>query len=70
MMREPLGLLNEMFTISAALSLEEQTTPIEVYNITYFNLLGKEVKTLDQVLYIKVMQTNNRKVSEKIYTID
>ena len=56
-----------MFTISASLSLEEQTTPIEVYNITYFNLLGKEVKTLDQVLYIKVMQTNNRKVSEKVY---
>jgi len=69
-MSEPSELLNGMFTISASLSLEEQTTPLEVYNITYFNLLGKEVKTLDQVLYIKVMQTNNRKVSEKIYTID
>ena len=70
MMREPLGLLNEMFTISAALSLEEHTAPLKVYNTTYFTLLGKKVKTLDKGLYIKVMQTNNRKVSEKIYTID
>ena len=70
MMREPLGLLNEMFTISAALSLEEQTTPLEVYNTTYFNLLGKEIKTLDQGLYIKVMQTNKGQVAEKVYLRD
>ena len=58
---------NGMFTISAALSLEEQTTPLEVYNTTYFNLLGKKVKTLDKGLYIKVMQTNKGQVAEKIY---
>jgi hypothetical protein len=63
-------LLNEMLSINSTLSIEENTKPLEVYNITYFNLLGKEVKTLDQVLYIKVMQTNNRKVSEKVNTID
>ena len=70
MMREPSELLNGMLSINSTLSIEENTKPLEVYNITYFNLLGKEVKTLDQVLYIKVMQTNNRKVSEKVYTID
>jgi len=59
--------LNGMFTISAALSLEEQTTPLEVYNTTYFNLLGKKVKTLDKGLYIKVMQTNKGQVAEKVY---
>ncbi len=58
---------NGMFTISAALSLEEQTTPLEVYNTTYFNLLGKKVKTLDKGLYIKVMQTNKGQVAEKVY---
>ena len=58
---------NGMFTISAALSLEEQTTPLEVYNTTYFNLLGKEIKTLDKGLYIKVMQTNKGQVAEKVY---
>ena len=61
---------NGMFTISAALSLEEQTTPLEVYNTTYFNLLGKEIKTLDQGLYIKVMQTNKGQVAEKVYLRD
>ena len=35
--------LNGMFTVSTSLSLEEQTTPLEVYNTTYFNLLGKEI---------------------------
>ena len=70
MMREPSELLNGMLSINSTLSIEENTQSLEVYNITYFNLLGKEVKTLDQVLYIKVMQTNNRKVSEKVYTID
>jgi len=64
---EPSELLNGMFTISAALSLEEQTIPLEVYNTTYFNLLGKEIKTLDQGLYIKVMQTNKGQIAEKIY---
>ena len=59
--------LNGRFTVSAALSLEEQTTPLEVYNTTYFNLLGKEVKTLDKGLYIKVMQTNKGQVAEKVY---
>ena len=62
--------LNGMFTVSAALSLEEQTTPLEVYNTTYFNLLGKKVKTLDKGLYIKVMQTNKGQVAEKIYFRD
>ena len=64
---EPSELLNGMFTVSAALSLEEQTTPLEVYNTTYFNLLGKKVKTLDKGLYIKVMQTNKGQVAEKVY---
>ena len=67
---EPSELLNGMFTISASLSLEEQTTPLEVYNTTYFNLLGKEIKTLDQGLYIKVMQTNKGQVAEKVYFRD
>ena len=59
-----------MFTISAVLSLEEQTTPLKVYNTTYFTLLGKKVKTLDKGLYIKVMQTNKGQVAEKIYFRD
>jgi len=67
---EPSELLNGMFTISASLSIEEQTTPLEVYNTTYFNLLGKEIKTLDQGLYIKVMQTNKGQVAEKVYFRD
>jgi len=58
---------NGMFTLSAVLSLEEQTTPLEVYNTTYFTLLGKKVKTLDKGLYIKVMQTNKGQVAEKVY---
>jgi len=56
-----------MFTVSASLSLEEQTTPLEVYNTTYLNLLGEEVKTFDNGLYIKVMQTNKGQVAEKVY---
>ena len=64
---EPSELLNGMFTISASLSIEEHTTPLEVYSTTYFNLLGKEIKTLDQGLYIKVMQTNKGQVAEKVY---
>ena len=67
---EPSELLNGMFTISASLSLEENTAPLEVYNTTYFNLLGKEIKTLDQGLYIKVMQTNKGQVAEKVYFRD
>ena len=66
-MSEPSELLNAMFTINYSLSLEENTAPLEVYNITYFNLLGKEVKTLDNGLYIKVMQTNKGQVAEKVY---
>ena len=56
-----------MFTISASLSIEEHTTPLEVYSTTYFNLLGKEIKTLENGLYIKVMQTNKGQVAEKVY---
>jgi hypothetical protein len=67
---EPSELLNGMFTISASLSLEEQSTPLEVYNTTYFNLLGEEVKTLDKGLFIKVMQTNKGQVAEKVYFRD
>ena len=67
---EPSELLNGMFTISASLSLEEQTAPLEVYNTTYFNLLGKEIKTLENGLYIKVMQTNKGQIAEKIYLRD
>ena len=67
---EPSELLNGMFTISASLSLEVNTAPLEVYNTTYFNLLGKEIKTLDQGLYIKVMQTNKGQVAEKVYFRD
>jgi hypothetical protein len=63
-------LLNEMLSINSTLSIEENTKPLEVYNITYFNLLGKEVKTLDKGLYIKVMQTNKGQVAEKIYFRD
>ena len=59
-----------MFTISASLSLEENTAPLEVYNTTYFNLLGKEIKTLENGLYIKVMQTNKGQVAEKVYFRD
>jgi len=59
-----------MFIISASLSIEENTKPLEVYNTTYFNLLGKEVKTLDQGLYIKVMQTNKGQIAEKVYFRD
>jgi hypothetical protein len=59
--------LNGMFTVSTSLSLEEQTTPLKVYNTTYFTLLGKKVKTLDKGLYIKVMQTNKGQVAEKVY---
>ena len=66
-MSEPSELLNGMFTINSSLSLEENTAPLELYNITYFNLLGKEVKTLDNGLYIKVMQTNKGQVAEKVY---
>ena len=66
-MSEPSELLNGMFTINSSLSLEEQTTPLEVYNTTYFTLLGKKVKTLDKGLYIKVMQTNKGQVAEKVY---
>ena len=62
--------LNGMFTISASLSLEENTAPLEVYNTTYFNLLGKEIKTLENGLYIKVMQTNKGQVAEKVYFRD
>tara|TARA_B100000767_G_scaffold79818_1_gene76590 strand:+ start:142 stop:1560 length:1419 start_codon:yes stop_codon:yes gene_type:complete len=61
---------NGMFTIIASLSIEENTKPLEVYNTTYFNLLGKEVKTLDQGLYIKVMQTNKGQIAEKVYFRD
>ena len=64
---EPSELLNGMFTISASLSIEEHTTPLEVYSTTYFNLLGKEIKTLENGLYIKVMQTNKGQVAEKVY---
>ncbi|MDG1396090.1 MAG: hypothetical protein P8P86_05960 [Flavobacteriales bacterium] len=67
---EPSELLNGMFTISASLSLEENTAPLEVYNTTYFNLLGKEIKTLENGLYIKVMQTNKGQVAEKVYFRD
>ena len=66
-MSEPSELLNGMFTINSSLSLEENTAPLEVYNTTYFNLLGKEIKTLDKGLYIKVMQTNKGQVAEKVY---
>ena len=59
-----------MFTISASLSLEENTAPLEVYNTTYFNLLGKEIKTLENGLYIKVMQTNKGQITEKVYFRD
>ena len=69
-MSGPSELLNGMFTINSSLSLEENTTPLEVYNTTYFNLLGKEIKTLDKGLYIKVMQTNKGKVAEKVYLRD
>jgi hypothetical protein len=62
--------LNGMFTVSTSLSLEEQTTPLEVYNTTYLNLLGEEVKTFDKGLYIKVMQTNKGQVAEKVYLRD
>ena len=61
---------NGMFTISAVLSLKEQTTPLKVYNTTYFTLLGKEVKTPDQGLYIKVMQTNKGQIADKVYFRD
>ena len=67
---EPSELLNGMFTISASLSLEENTAPLEVYNTTYFNLLGKEIKTLENGLYIKVMQTNKGQIAEKVYFRD
>ncbi|MDG1145032.1 MAG: hypothetical protein P8N54_00935, partial [Flavobacteriales bacterium] len=67
---EPSELLNGMFTINSSLSLEEHTTPLEVYNTTYFNLLGKEIKTLENGLYIKVMQTNKGQVAEKVYFRD
>ena len=66
-MSEPSELLNGMFTINSSLSLEENTAPLEVYNTTYFTLLGKEVKTLYKALYIKVMQTNKGQVAEKVY---
>ena len=46
------------------------SAPLEVYNTTYFTLLGKKVKTLDKGLYIKVMQTNKGQVAEKIYFRD
>ncbi len=59
-----------MFIISASLSIEENTKPLEVYNTTYFNLLGKEIKTLENGLYIKVMQTNKGQVAEKVYFRD
>jgi hypothetical protein len=59
---------NGMFTINSTLSIgEENTKPLEVYNITYFNLLGEEIKTLENGLYIKVMQTNKGQVAEKVY---
>ena len=67
---EPSELLNGMFTINSSLSLEEHTTPLEVYNTTYFNLLGKEIKTLENGLYIKVMQTNKGQIAEKVYFRD
>ncbi len=59
--------LNNMFTVSSMLSLNETEIDLEIYKTTYYDLLGKEVKEANNGLYIKVMQTNKGEISDKVY---
>ena len=59
--------LNAMFTVSPMLSIEENTAALEVYNTTYYTLLGTEVKAVTNGMFIKVMQTNKGTISDKVY---
>lgn len=59
--------LNAMFSVSPMLSIEENTAALEVYKTTYFTLLGTEVKTATNGMFIKVMQTNKGTISDKVY---
>jgi hypothetical protein len=59
--------LNAMFSVSPMLSIEENTAALEVYKTSYFTLLGTEVKTATNGMFIKVMQTNKGTISDKVY---
>jgi hypothetical protein len=59
--------LNNMFTVSSMLSLNETEANLEVYKTTYYDLLGKEVKDANNGVFIKVMQTNKGDISDKVY---